>query len=91
MEWGSIPLFIVYALSSSIFLPIKPQSSNSTLAYSNTIEATRDAFEAKFVEKPPKAIQSKFIQQEVKKAGDQQMLPELLNKVFSTKSTQCIS
>ena len=28
--------------------------------------------------------------QEAKKAGDQQMLPELLNKAFSTKPTQYI-
>ena len=29
--------------------------------------------------------------QEVKKAGDQQMSPELLNEAFSMKSIQCIS
>ena len=38
----------------------------------------------------PSPLFAESSSQEAKKAGDQQMSPELLNKAFSTKSTQYI-
>ena len=38
-----------------------------------------------------RTYRSPSLSEEVKKAGDQQMSPELLNEVISMKFTQCIS